>query len=91
MAAETLHQEEILKMLKPVPASSVPVPGAGPVLFADSSNSGALTMKSPDGTTKVIFAQATPPEVEGDPDGNEALINLLAALATAGIIVDSTA
>lgn len=88
---ESLQYQTTLIAVKRVAAAAVPVPGDGPVLFSDSSNSDALTVKHPDGTTKVVFGVAAPPEVLGDPGANEALINLLAALETLGLIVDSTA
>lgn len=89
--SESLQYQTTLIAVKRVAAASVPVPGDGPVLFSDSSNSNALTVKHPDGTTKVVFGVAAAPEVLGDPGANEALINLLAALETLGLIVDSTA
>lgn len=87
---ESLQYQTTLIAVKRVAAASVPVPGDGPVLFSDSSNSNALTVKHPDGTTKVVFGLSSVPTIEGDAEGNAALAALLTALETMGLIVDST-
>ena len=56
MSTEALHAQQVLVTLKTTPSSKVPVPGDGPVFFADSGNSDQLTVKLPDGSSVVFGA-----------------------------------
>lgn len=56
MAAKNLQNQDGVRMLPTVAGSTVPTPGDGPVLFADSSNGNELTGKLPDGSTIVFGA-----------------------------------
>jgi hypothetical protein len=60
MAAETVRQQTVLDALKTVAASSVPTPGDGPVMFADSADRPTTTIraKTPDGSTKDVIPQS---------------------------------
>jgi len=92
MATEGTTSQTLLVQLKTAAADQVPSPGDGPILFGDAANGGQLTVKLTDGTTHVVtfLPGGAPPEVEGDAADNEALMNLLTALAGIGLIVDST-
>ena len=56
MSTEALHAQQVLVTLKTTPSSQVPVPGDGPVQFADSENNNEWTVKLPDGSTVVFGA-----------------------------------
>jgi hypothetical protein len=60
MASETLKLQDQLEMLKTVPASSVPSPSDGPVMFADSADRPTTTIraKTPDGETHDVIPQS---------------------------------
>jgi len=92
MATEGTISQTLLVQIKTADAAQVPSPGDGPILFGDSANGGALTVKLTDGTTHVVtfLPGGAPPTVEGATAGNAALANLLTALAGLGLIVDST-
>jgi len=54
VAYETIKTQAQLETVKTAPASMVPTPGDGLVLFADSENGGQLTAKLPDGSNFVL-------------------------------------
>lgn len=56
MAAKNLQNQDGLMMLPTVAASTVPTPGDGPVLFADTENGNEWTVKLPDGSSIVFTA-----------------------------------
>jgi len=58
MASESLRLQTELEVIKTVAGSEVPVPGDGPVLFADSENGAVLTVKMPDGLTVAFAAES---------------------------------
>ncbi len=53
---ESMQAQQVLVQLKTVASANVPVPGDGPVLFADSSNANELTIKMADGSAVVVGA-----------------------------------